>query len=412
MQYREIAERLGGEILSSRRPGERLPGVRELARSEGISLVTAKNVYGLLREKGLITVRQGSGTFVRGSGDRGVVDMAAIGPSDELLLWAGPYLKLPLEGLSEYDPPQGYEPLRAMAGEWLGASGVEGLPLVTSGSQQALFLAGLALLKPGDLVAVETPCYRGAVRIFQSLGAKVRPIPYITGKHDLDELRKEKVKLFYTMPQGHFPTGLSIPEDLRPTLLKLADKNGFYIIEDDPVSELVGIKPLKSLDKSGRVIYTKSLSNILGPGLRIGFSLFPEPIREKIVSFKEINDLSISSMIQRMLHALMSSNDFSAHIRRMKTELQARQGVVSRLFGRPVPGVCLWIRTPVPGRLLGEGLLRSGIRVTPGDIYGPEWADHIRLSLLRPSAARFEDAAAKVQQAVSRGGDTRLMNLL
>jgi 2-aminoadipate transaminase len=412
MQYRDIAERLGREILGSRKPGERLPGVRELALQEGISLVTARNVYALLRDKGLIVVRQGSGSFVRSFGDRGFVDMASIGPPDELLLWAGQHLKLPLEGLTQYDPPQGYEPLRERAGQWLEESGVEGLPLVTSGSQQALFLAGLALLKPGDLVAVETPCYRGATRLFQSLGAHVRTVPYITEKAHLDELKKEKIKLFYTMPQGHFPTGLSIPEKLRPALLALAQKNGFYIMEDDPVSEFVGIPPLKSLDHSGRVIYTKSLSNILGPGLRIGFSLFPEPILDRIVRLKEINDLSISSMIQRMLHGLMLSKEFSSHVLKTRSLLQARQELVSGMSGQSVRGVCLWIRTPEPGRLHAERLLKSGIRVTPGDIYGPEWAHHIRVSLLRPSTARFEDAFAQVLRDVSGDGGTRLMNLL
>jgi DNA-binding transcriptional regulator YhcF (GntR family) len=48
MQYREIAERLAQEIRKSRTPGERLPGVRDLALKEGISLVTARNVYQVL----------------------------------------------------------------------------------------------------------------------------------------------------------------------------------------------------------------------------------------------------------------------------------------------------------------------------------------------------------------------------
>jgi GntR family transcriptional regulator / MocR family aminotransferase len=412
MQYRDIAERLGREIMASGKPGDRLPGVRELAEQEGISLVTARNVYALLKEKGILVVRQGSGTFVRAFGDRGYVDMASIGPPDELLLWVGPHLKLPLEGLSEYDPPEGYAPLRERAGQWLEESGVEGLPLVTSGSQQALFLAGLALLKPGDLVAVETPCYRGAVRIFESLGAKVLPIPYLTGKGALGALKNQRIRLFYTMPQGHFPTGLSIPGSVRPALLSLAEKNGFYIIEDDPVSELVGVPPLKAQDKVSRVIYTKSLSNILGPGLRIGFSLFPEPLLDRIVRLKEINDLSISSMVQRMLHELMMSKDFPAYLGKAKALLEARQGRVSALTGAGVEGVCLWIKTPEPGRIHAERLLQSGIRVTSGDIYGPEWAHHIRVSLLRPASARFEQAVGAVLRDVSGDRDTRLRDLL
>jgi DNA-binding transcriptional MocR family regulator len=200
-----------------------------------------------------------------------------------MLTWTGQYLSLPLEGLTEYDAPQGYEPLRERAGEWLKSSGVSGSPLVTSGSQQALFLTGLSLLKPGDVVAVEDPCYRGAIRLFESLRAKILTIPHLSSARALDELGKANIDLLYTMPQGHFPTGLSIPDELRQGLLDLAGRKGFYIIEDDPVSELMGMRPLKAGDVSDRVIYIKSLSNILGPGLRIGFSVFPEALLDSVV---------------------------------------------------------------------------------------------------------------------------------
>ncbi len=411
MQYRKIAERLAEDIIRNRKSGERLPGVRELAEKEGVSLLTARNVYLSLKEKGLITVRQGSGTFVRSYKDRGHIDMASIGPPEEMLLWAGKYLNLPLEGLTEYVPSQGYEPLREQAGEWIRTSGIDSLPLVTSGSQQALFLAGLALLKPGDLVVVEDPCYSGAVRLFESLGAVIKTIPCITDESVLDEIKDESIALLYTMPQGHFPTGLSIPRRLKAKMLAIADQYDFYILEDDPVSDVIGEPPLKSLDRKDRVIYTKSLSNILGPGLRIGFSVVPDSLRESIIRLKEIDDLSISSMIQRMLHGMMSSNDFGVHIARLKSELKVRQELASELCGRPVRGLCLWLESPSPGRIVAERLLKEGIKVTPGDVYGPKWANHVRISLLRPSAADFPGALEKALRCLSKKENARLINL-
>ena len=64
VRYKDVAGRLAGDILKRKRPGDRLPGVRELARQENISLVTARNVYQYLTTKGLVVSRQGSGTFV------------------------------------------------------------------------------------------------------------------------------------------------------------------------------------------------------------------------------------------------------------------------------------------------------------------------------------------------------------
>ncbi len=412
MQYREIADRLAEDIRKNHDPGERLPGVRDLARKEGISLVTARNVYQALKEKGLITVRQGSGTYVMPLKAKGYIDMASIAPPDEMLLWMMQYLSLPFEGLTEYDAPQGYEPLRERAGESLKASGIRALPLVTSGSQQALFLTGLSLLKPGDTVAVEDPCYRGAIRLFESLQAKILIIPHLSSDRALEELKKARIKLLYTMPQGHFPTGLSMPDDLKEGLLDLAEKKGFYIIEDDPVSELMGMQPLKAKDVSDRVIYAKSLSNILGPGLRIGFSVFPEALLDQVVRLKEINDLSISSMVQRMLHTIMCSPGFSLHLSRMGAELRNRQKILRDQHALSSQGLCLWLKTGMPARILVERLLNEGIRITPGDIYGPAWADHIRISLLRPSAVEFPDALNRIFTSMAGNNDPRLINLL
>jgi len=398
MRYRSVAERLANEILKKKRPGERLPGVRELASQEDISLVTARNVYQYLMAKGLVITRQGAGTFVAyGSTDR-TIDMASIRPPEELLLWVGSHLNITLEGLSTYDPPQGFEPLREQAHSWLATLGIDKSPIITAGSQQALFLVGLALLKPGDAVAVEDPGYKGAVRIFESLGARVIPIPCISSRNDLKNLHTLDISLLYTMPQGHIPTGNTIPDDLRGELLNLALRKDFLIIEDDPLSEILGKTPLKALDTRDRVIYIKSLSNILGPGLRIGFAVVPEDMFSRIIHFKEINDLSLSGILQRFLLSMLSSSDLKDHVKRLKNELQIRSHYLSEFWGQTVKGPCLWIRTPVPSRICQEDLLHQGVRITPGDIYGPEWADHIRLSLLTPSHADFGKSLNIVQQ--------------
>lgn len=408
MIYRTVAERIAGEILKEGKPGERLPGVRELARRENISLVTARNAYQYLVEKGLVVSRQGAGTFVSLGLSGGPIDMASIRPPEDLLLWIGPHLKITLDGLNTYDPPQGYEPLRESSGAWLRTLGIPELPIITAGSQQALFLVGLALLKKGDAVAVEDPGYQGAVRIFESLGATIHRIPHPQGPEDIERIRGLKIRMLYTMPQGHIPTGRSIPEHIRGDLVELAHRKGFYIIEDDPLSELVGVRPLKARDTEGRVIYIKSLSNILGPGLRIGLTVVPQALYRQVLHLKEINDLSISGILQRGVHSLFSSPEMKGHIHRLKTELASRIETLGRATAWTAQGACLWIRTSGPSRIHQERLLARGLRITPGDIYGPQWSHHIRLSLLTPSRRDFEHALKTMVDYLEGQTDMRL----
>jgi DNA-binding transcriptional regulator YhcF (GntR family) len=52
-------------------PGQRLPGMRDLAEAIGVNLNTVRSVYQRLEQEGLIESQQGSGTFVAPSGPQG-----------------------------------------------------------------------------------------------------------------------------------------------------------------------------------------------------------------------------------------------------------------------------------------------------------------------------------------------------
>ncbi|WP_267242748.1 GntR family transcriptional regulator [Streptomyces sp. PR69] len=66
-RYRWVADELRKKINSGAHgPGERLPTQGELASEYGVSRATVIQALDLLRERGLIVTRQGSGTFVKG----------------------------------------------------------------------------------------------------------------------------------------------------------------------------------------------------------------------------------------------------------------------------------------------------------------------------------------------------------
>lgn len=125
---------------------------------------------------------------------------------------------------------------------------VRGLPtgpddlLVTTGSQQALSLLATALLEPGDVVLVESPCYLAALQVFAFAGARVVAVPGDGDGVDpeaLDELvARERPKLLYTVPTFQNPTGRTLPADRRAAVAAVAARRGLWIVEDDPYGEL------------------------------------------------------------------------------------------------------------------------------------------------------------------------------
>jgi len=411
MRYKDIADRLEHEILNSWKAGKRLPGLRELAEKENISLITARNVYLHLRKKGLVEIRQGSGTYVARGVTSDVIDMADIRPPEEFLSWHVSYFPDLREGIRAYDPPEGFGPLREKASQWLMAQGIKGKPLITTGSQQALFLAGLAVIQEGAIVAIEDPGYEGARRIFESLGASIKLVPYLDNIDAMEHLKDPRIDIVYTMPQGHIPTGKSIPRDLRGKLLDLAEVYDFYIIEDDPLSDLLYETPLKAEDSTDRVIYIKSLSNILGPGIRIGFCVVPEDLYPSVLRFKEINDLTTSGILQRLLFTMLVSHGFETHLARLRSLLDSRKAYTSDKFNWSTGGVSLWIDTGSPARIHMERLLSLGVRITPGDIYGPLWSNYLRVSIITPAETDFTRGMNIVYNYLDKGAKPDLMDM-
>jgi len=80
-----------------------------------------------------------------------------------------------------YGGAAGHAPLRELLCAYLRASrGVHCVPgqiVITTGSQQALYLLAQLLLAPGEGVWLESPGYQGALAPFAVAGARICPVP-------------------------------------------------------------------------------------------------------------------------------------------------------------------------------------------------------------------------------------------
>jgi GntR family transcriptional regulator/MocR family aminotransferase len=369
---RQIRERIRSGALA---PGEPLPSTRDLATELKVSRNTAVYAYERLISEGYLQSSPRAGVFVTPSitlprhlqRPKAVEAQPRRSPSAQATLSA-PRPFRPCQ------PDVGLFPLltwNRMRGRVLRreersilhyqASCVAGLPslrenvatylrdhrgvqcdshqvVITSGSQQALFLLAMLLLKTRDRVYVEDPGYVEARQAWKNAGARIVPGRVDEQGLTLPESSVGKISLIYTTPSRQFPTGVSLSLARRLALIDLAARNRIWIVEDDYDSELrYGAAPLPSLqsiDGSRQVIYTGTFSKLLFPSLRLGYVVVPEELVDRFVELKHLADDHLPLLDQATLALFLESGAFYSHIRRCRREYAARHALFLDLFRR------------------------------------------------------------------------------
>lgn len=301
-RYKSLVDTFAEAIRSGQMPpGTRLPTHRQLAAEHGLALVTASRVYSELEAMGLVSGETGRGTFVReialppgqGSGQMtvaaGLLDLNFNYPSlpgqAELLRTALRQLALSgdLEALLRYQPHAGRVHERAAVARHLLNRGLTmdaDQVLVVSGAQHGLAVALMALLKPGDVIAVDALTYSGFKVLAETLHLEIVAIPVTASGPDLDHLhnlcRRRPVRAVYSMPTLHNPLGWVLSLEQRERLVAIARQHNLMIIEDGAYAFLAddAPAPLATLAPE-RTVYIGGLSKSVATGLRVGFIAAP-----------------------------------------------------------------------------------------------------------------------------------------
>ena len=371
---RQIKELIQGGVLS---PGDALPSTRDVATGLNVSRNTAVNAYDRLVSEWYLEPVSRSGVFVSSSitlsphstwpvrqnaarGRAPAVAPAAPAPLAApapfrpsqpdvslfpLLVWnrlRSRALRLEGRNLLHYQEPcvAGHPALRQNVAAYLRDSrGVRcdwNQVVITSGSQQALFLLASLLLGPAATAYVEDPGYVEARLACRRTGAKVVPGPVDEQGLRLPGRPGGKVSVVYTTPSRQFPTGVSLSLARRLALIDYAGRTGAWVVEDDYDSELrYGAPPLpslQSLDRSGKVIYVGTFSKLLFPSLRLGYVVVPEPLLRPFIDLKHLIDDHLPLVDQATLALFLESGAFYSHIRRCRKAYAERQGLFLKLF--------------------------------------------------------------------------------
>ena len=263
------------------------------------------------------------------------------------------------EKVLQYGITEGYPALRGSIASRMSKKGMRAKQddiLVVSGSQQAIDLMGKVFIDPKDVIIVSAPTYLAALTgfgIFQPTYEAV-PIDDSNMRMDLFKERLKKLarrsnqpKIVYVLPNFQNPAGVTMPEENRKELVEMANEYDFIILEDDPYGELryVGkeLRPLKSYDSEGRVVYMGTFSKVLSPGLRIGWVVAEEEILRKLIIAKQSTDVCTSVLGQAISHEYMSRGLMDKQIKR-----------ICDLYGRK-------LKTMLEGM---EEFMREGVRWT------------------------------------------------
>jgi GntR family transcriptional regulator/MocR family aminotransferase len=474
--FRQLYLRLKEAILAGDMGAQaRLPATRELGRLLKVSRQTVLAAYEQLMAEGYLQGTVGKGTFVSTSlpaaakGDKkdaaGEGQQTLIRPLSargEAMAAAmarvrhhdGPLrtFRISMPGLDlfpfevwrklearhwrrrevplGYGGAAGHPPLRELLCAYLKASrGVRCTPeqiIITTGSQQALYLLAQLLLAPGEGVWLESPGYQGAAAPFAVAGARICPVPVDAEGMDVAyaAARYPDARLAFATPSHQLPLGVTMSLGRRLQLLGWAEANRAWIVEDDYDSEYRYTGPplasLQSLDRSGCVIYVGTLSKVLFPGLRLGYVVAPPALAEPLARAKAVVDRHSPIVPQAVLADFIQEGHFARHIRRTRDAYGERREAMldaleARMKGALACGpsdagldLCVGVTNQLSEAEAAARALAAGVDVRPLSYYanpaaGPDCAVPPGLLLgfsaftpeqIRAGVGRLEEALA------------------
>lgn len=197
---------------------------------------------------------------------------------------------------------------------------------ITSGVQQSLaILTSMDFKNNKKTILIEQPSYHLFINYLETHNIPVRGIKRNDRGIDLMELedifKSGEVKFFYTMPRFHNPLGTSYSEKEKKAIAALGKKYDVYIVEDDYLADLESNSksdPIYSYDSSSHVIYMKSYSKIIFPGLRVGAAVLPKNLVEDFSKHKILMDVDTSMISQGALEIYIKSGMFHRHKEKIK----------------------------------------------------------------------------------------------
>jgi 2-aminoadipate transaminase len=227
--------------------------------------------------------------------------------------------------------------------------------LVTTGGQQVIDLVCKTLIDPGDVIIAEAPTYPGAVPAFTAYQADVVQIEMDSDGMRVDELEEalerllregRKPKFIYTIPNFQNPAGVTLSLPRRKRLVEVAHERELLVLEDNPYGLLryegEPLPTLRSLDGGEFVIYLGTFSKILSPGIRLGWSVAPAPVQQKMNLGKQESDLCSSSLSQLFVAQYFAEGGWQDYVLSLRDIYRRRRDTMLDALAEHFPAEATW----------------------------------------------------------------------
>jgi len=433
LAYERIERRIealikGGTLV----PGDRIPSIGELCRTEKVSPSTVIQALANLEARSLVRARQRSGFFVEPPlhiplpsdievelkptrttisdevaqvfhdlSKPGLIPLGA-GVPDPSLLPCDDVARSVSRAARNSPSDFGRYALgsldlgfRQEIAKRLARSGCTVAPeeiVVTNGCMEALNLAIRAVAGPGDVVAVESPTYFGILEMIESLGMQSLPVPSTCRLGlDLDvlekSLRKFQVAACLLIPSFGNPNGACMSQERRNRLAGILAKHKIPLIEDDIYGDLYfdeeRPRPVKAFGECRDTLLCGSFTKTLSPGLRLGWVAAGRHV-EDVRRLKLISSIATSQIISRAGMEFLQSGAYDRHLRKFRRALETQMNRISSgifqafpegtAVSRPRGGYFLWVELPegVDSMKLRDAAKIRNISICPGPIFSTE----------------------------------------
>lgn len=415
-----IRDRIASQALSQ---GDKLPSIRGLATALKVSPSTVVEAYDRLVSEGVVLSRPGSGFYVSaGVGppafndlqpttDRAIdplwVSRQSLDAAPEALKpgcgWLPPdwmpgaIIRRAMRGLAraddavlaDYGGTRGLPSLRQLLARRCASEGLEVSPeqlLLTSSGTQAIDLICRFLLRPGDTVLVDDPCYFNFQALLRAHQARIVSVPYTPTGPDTtrfaEVLVEHRPRLYITNCGLHNPTGATMSAQTVHKVLTLAAAHGLVVVEDDIFAEFEPEPSprLAAFDGLASVIRIGSFSKTLSASARCGYIAARPDWIEALVDLQVATNFGgASPMAAQLIFDCLMDSGYRRHVGALRQRLsKARREAGSRLddlgltaWVTPRGGFYLWRQLP-DGRDaagLARFALGEGVILAPGNVF-------------------------------------------
>jgi 2-aminoadipate transaminase len=323
--------------------------------------------------------------------------------------------------LLQYIPSPGYRPLIDLLAERYQVS----VDRVFTGNSSLEVMNDIIniLVKPGDRVFVESPSYDRTIKLLKRSGAELVGIPMESDGMDMDcfeaELKRGVPKLLYIIADFQNPMGITTSTAKRQQIAKWAQEYDFYIAEDAPYRMLryVGddLPTILSFAPE-KVFHICSLSKLLAPGLRLGFTIAPVDKVKELTTWAGDTYIGPVGPSQGMVYQYFKMGLFDRNVEKLRNiyapKLEALEKAVHKYIPQvvfPTPEGGFFISLTLPEVIAMDDLMKrareADLKITDGRGFflNPDDGEHfLRIPFCTLSPQEIDEAMRRIADILER----------